>query len=416
MIRSRSRYVANVVVTVLVMVMALVITAAPATASHPSPTSSVVSFWERVSIKTIYPAVNPTPIPIGVLYLGFTSLAMYQAAQAAGRRHASTAAAVAQAAHDVLAEYFSAAKAQLDKDLASSLRAIPGGKAKQRGIDAGARAAHQMIVSRAHDGRNDGSIVYAKAPAPGVWQPPAAPPPAPPAPPGGMLAPWLGFVRPLILHRPIRVDGPDPLTSAEYAADYNEVKSLGAATSSARTPAQADTANFFNSNSAIMVGEGLLTYLEDNPISLMDTARLFAVMHTSMSDAVITCWRLKYEVGFWRPVQAILGADTDGNPDTVSDPNWTPLIANPPYSDYVSGHGCLTAPAVQTIRRTLGEDTPLLLHSIPLNVDRPYTNLSAIEEDAFHARIWGGLHFRDAMDDAYQIGHRAANQVLRKLR
>ena len=74
------------------------------------------------------------------------------------------------------------------------------------------------------------------------------------------------------------------------------------------------------------------------------TPRLFAVMHTAMSDAIILCWRLKYDVGFWRPFQAIQAAETDGNPATTADPTWTPLIPNPPYSDYVSGHGCLTAP------------------------------------------------------------------------
>ena len=135
-----------------------------------------------------------------------------------------------------------------------------------------------------------------------------------------------------------------------------------------------------------------------------------------MSDALITCWRLKYDVGFWRPFQAIHGADTDGNPATTPDPGWAPLIANPPYSDYVSGHGCLTSPAVQTIRRLLGENTTLTLHSYNTKADRTYPTLGAIEHDAFHARIWGGLHFRTAMEDAYAIGHEAADEILGKLR
>lgn len=146
------------------------------------------------------------------------------------------------------------------------------------------------------------------------------------------------------------------------------------------------------------------------------TPRLFAVMHTAMSDAIILCWRLKYDVGFWRPFQAIQAAETDGNPATTADPTWTPLIPNPPYSDYVSGHGCLTAPAVQAIRRTLGERTPLTLHSYVTNTERTFANLRDLEHDAFYARIWGGLHFRTAMDDAYAIGHAAADQVLRRLR
>ena len=347
-----------------------------------------------------------------MLYLGFTSLAMYQAAEAAGRQHGSQVAAIAQAAHDVLLEYFPASETALADALVTSLADVPDGVAKQRGVDAGARVAHKLIVSRAHDGRNDTSIIYQREQEPGVWQP---------APGGTMLGAWIGFVRPLVLNKPIRADGvtgPDPLTSAEYATQYDEVRRAGSATATAaeRTPGQTDTARFFNSNSAIMVSEALLRHLDTQPMSLTDTARLFAVIHTAMSDALITCWRLKYDVGFWRPFQAIHGAGTDGNPATMPDPGWAPLLSNPSYSDYVSGHGCLTSPAVQTIRRTLGENTSLTLHSYTTLADRTYANLSDIEHDAFHARIWGGLHFRTAMDDAYAIGHEAANQVLRKLR
>jgi hypothetical protein len=134
-----------------------------------------------------------------------------------------------------------------------------------------------------------------------------------------------------------------------------------------------------------------------------------------MTDSVITCWRLKYDVGFWRPFQAIHGAGADRNPATVPDTTWAPLVANPPYSDYVSGHACLTSPAVETIRRMLGEETELTLHSYNTNADRTYPTLSEIEFDAFHARIWGGLHFRDAMEDGYYIGHTAARRVLTRL-
>lgn len=380
---------------------------APAGASSP-PTqaagTSVVHDWQRTSLRTIYPAV---PIPIGVLYLGFTSLAMHRAAVAAQRVHGSQAAAVATAAHDVLAYYFGGASASLDADLASSLAAVPDGRAQRTGEVVGAQVARTLIAERADDGRNDGYVVYGRAEQPGVWQP---------APGTTMLAPWIGFVRPLVVHRPLPANGPDALTSAEYAADYAEVKAYGPATGSARTPEQTAIAMFYNSNSPVMVSEALLRHLDAAPLRTSETTRLFAVMHTAMADALITCWRLKYEVGFWRPSQAIAGAEADGNPATTAQAGWTPLLPNPPYPDYVSGHGCLTAPAIQTIRATLGERTSLTLHNTQLNTDRTYSDLRSIEQDAFMARIWGGLHFRDAMEDAYSIGHRAADRALEKLR
>lgn len=405
------------IVFMLVVMLAVPVSAAAAApaaaAGNSSDRSAVVRTWERISIRTIY-TERGTVIPVGALYLGFASLAMYRAAQAADARRGSAEAAVAVAAHDVLAEYFPASVAALDTDLTATLSALPRGGVTQRGEQAGRQAARDLIADRVGDGRGNGSVVYSKVAAPGVW-------PADATLKEGMLVPWLGFVRPLLLDHPIRargVTGPDPLTSARYAADYNEVKRLGSKESADRTTDQTDTAQFFNSNSAIMITEGVLRYLDAHPLRLTDTARLFAAMHTAEGDAVITCWRLKYEVGFWRPFQAIHAADTDGNPATAPDPAWTPLIANPPYSDYVSGHGCLTSPTVQVIRRTLGENTPLRLHSYSTLIqltDRDYRTLGAIEHDAFHARIWGGLHFRNAMNDAYAIGHAAANQVLYRL-
>ncbi len=401
--RRAATLITTIAVTTPLVAMS---TASNATTGPMTEDSRVVRDWERSSIRTIYTEAA-TPIPIGVLYLGFTSVAMYEAVTTAHRHHASAAAAAAVAAHDVLLEYFPGSAANLDADLAASLADVPDGPAERLGIRLGAVAADVMIKRRAHDGRNDASIVYARSPEPGVWQP---------APGGAMLAPWLGFVRPLVVRSPIKVDGPDPIGSAAYAVDYAEVKATGGTTAADRTAYQTETAVFFNSNSAIMVSEALLGHLDRHPLDVRATARMFAVIHGAMTDSVITCFRLKYEVGFWRPVQAVHGAASDSNPATVPDTNWAPLIPNPPYADYVSGHACLTSPAVETIRRTLGEQTPLTLHSYSLGTDRTYPTLSAIEFDAFHARIWGGLHFRDAMEDGYTIGHTAAQRAIKSLR
>jgi hypothetical protein len=127
---------------------------------------------------------------------------------------------------------------------------------------------------------------------------------------------------------------------------------------------------------------------------------------------VIRCWSLKRDIGFWRPSQAIAGADQDGNPGTAVEPGWAPLVPNPNYSDYVSGHASLTGPAVEVIRHTLGEHTPLELRSVSSPTPRVYPTLSEIEHDAFNARIWSGLHFRRAMEHGYDIAHRTAQGVM----
>ncbi len=361
--------------------------------------SQTVLDWETTAIRSIY-TENASPVPVGALYLGFTSLAMDDAVHRAHRGPRAAATAAAVAAHDVLAEYFPASTAALDADLATSLSAA--GPCTARAVRAGHEAADALIASRVGDGRGDASIVYTRAPGPGVWQPPAT----------GMLAPWLGYVRPLALRHVVSVPGPDPLTSAAYAADYDEVRRLGSATSTERTAEQTATALFFNSNSAIMLTEAVVRHLREHPLGVAATTRFFATAHASEADSVIGAWRQKFDVGFWRPTQAIAGAADDGNPATAPEAGWTALLPVPPYGDYVSGHAALTGPVAQVIRRTLGEHTTLVLHSYATNADRTYTSIGAIERDAFNARIWGGLHFRRAMVDGYALAHRTAERVL----
>jgi len=119
---------------------------------------------------------------------------------------------------------------------------------------------------------------------------------------------------------------------------------------------------------------------------------------------------LKFDVGFWRPFQAIAAADTDGNPGTERQTTWTPLVTNPAYSDYTSGHAAATGSWVEVVRQTLGDDTELTLRIG--SQARSYDSLTALEYDTLNARIWGGLHFRDAMDDGYLLAHTTAQRVM----
>jgi hypothetical protein len=369
----------------------------------PADTSRVTSArallnWERIAFRTVY-IDTPTPIPVGVPVLGFTSLAMHRAVQASlsRTRSSSERAALVAAGYQVLQHYYPALRGRLGADRAASLASVKPGAAKRFGVRVGKRAARAVLAERVGDGFLDPNIHFS-------------------LPPGGdMLAPWVGSLRHLVVRKEVEVGGPDALTSSAYTAQFEEVKSLGSAGSTTRTAAQTQTAVFFNSNSATMVGDALVRYLEAHPQPLAETARLFAAVHAAMTDSLIQCWRLKRDVGFWRPSQAIRGAASDGNPLTTADNTWTPLIANPPYSDYVSGHGCLTGPAVEVIRRTLGERTPLELISVNSPTHRTYPTLRALEQDAFHARIWSGLHFRTAMVDAYHIAHVTARRVMRAL-
>src|SRR5262245_8263643 len=200
--------------SIVVLALPLALTAgpvAPASAEQATTGSPVVVAWQRIALRTIF-TEGATPPQVGPLYLAFTSLSVHDAVQTSlDRGNSSDRAAVASAAHAVLSEYFPASRANLDADLAASLAAVPDGPREAKGIRIGRAAAADRIASRVKDGRNDTTIVYSKPDLPGIWQPSAS----------GMATAWLGFVRPLVVTRPIPVDGPDSLASAAYAADYN---------------------------------------------------------------------------------------------------------------------------------------------------------------------------------------------------
>ena len=163
-----------------------------------------------------------------------------------------------------------------------------------------------------------------------------------------------------------------------------------------------------------MYRAALCDLLDERPLGLLPTTRLFARIDAATATSFIQTWRMKYEIGFWRPIQAIALRRHDGNPRPTPQAGWAPLIANPPYSDYTSGHGSATSPFAEVMRQTFGDDTPLVLKSG--GVQRSYATLTALEHDALHARIWGGLHFRDGMEDTYYLGHTTADRVIRAIR
>jgi hypothetical protein len=298
----------------------------------------------------------------------------------------------------------------------AALATATDGPAEAKGIRIGERAAARMIESREDDGRNDLSVIYSQPNEVGYWQPP----PGAPTTGGGMAVAWLGFVDPLVSIDPVQVDGPDPLTSRAYAEDYQEVLETG---SSAPTPQLADealTAQFFAFNPLVMYRIAVCDMLTTSPMGLRDTTRLFSTIDTAVATTGIETFRLKFEIGFWRPFQAINDLRDDGNAATTPQPGWSPLVPNPVYSDYTSGHASATAPFAEVMRHTFGDDVTLTLTSPnlpdPATRVRTYTSLSDLEHDALHARIWGGLHFRDAMEDGYFLGHETARRVMEEMR
>jgi hypothetical protein len=312
------------------------------------------------------------------------------------------------AAYKVLVTYVPSAQASLDAAYAASLAKLPDGEAKDRGIAFGTRAADHLIRLRVGDGRN-APILFNQEPAPGVWRP---------TPPGmlPMSDPWMGFVRPLLVRSATQFAPPPPpaLTSARYTRDFNEVKALGSLNSTARTPAQTATAQFFSGNALIQFNTALRDQLTVRHLDIVDAARMFAAIDMSLGDAEISVWYAKYVHGYWRPITAINLAGTDRNPATVADPTWVPLLTTPPYPEYPSGYNVVSSTVthgLEDLFQTRHLRLTLISTAVPGAV-RQYDSGRALRRDVVDARVWLGIHFRFADTASRDMGRRLTDWTL----
>ena len=394
-----------------------------ATAATGAPTATddptVVSDWNEIAVTTLAGDTTKQGVET-FLYMGFVQAAVYDAVVGVEGRYepyrfharaphkTSVQAAAVAAAYKVLVTYVPSTQATLDEQYAASLATIPDGKAKARGVAFGTRAAEHLIRLRANDGRN-APIEFTQPPAPGVWRP--TPPAFLP-----MSAPWLGFVTPLLVRSATQFAPPAPpkLTSARYTRDFNEVKALGSATSTERTPAQTDTARFFSGNAMVQGNAALRDQVRVRDLDIVEAARMFAAIDMSVADAVISVWHAKYVDGYWRPITAINLADTDGNPATVADPTWTPLVATPPYPEYPSGYNVVNSTVthgLEDLFDTRHLQLTLISTAVP-GVERFYDSGRAERRDAINARMWNGFHFRFANTAARDMGRRLTDWTL----
>jgi hypothetical protein len=233
-----------------------------------------------------------------------------------------------------------------------------------------------------------------------------------------MFVPWMSAVTPLVLKSGAQFGEPGlpyTLTSKQYATEFNEVKRMGGnvATGSDRTDEQTATALFFSGNAQVQYTGALIDQADRRDLDIVDSARLFAAVNTSIADGLIAIWHAKLLYGFWRPISAINLADTDGNPATVPNTSWAPLLTTPPYPDFVSGYSGVTGAFTRSLQKTLGTgQLDVTLHSSALPGTRHFEKAGDLNDAVINARIWLGIHFRAADVEGAKMGQHAANWVL----
>jgi hypothetical protein len=323
---------------------------------------------------------------------------------------ASAKAAAAQAAHDVLVALVPPAnKPALDAALEASLAKIPFGQ-KWNGIKIGQAVAVKVLAWRQNDGfalSNPQPPAFLASTLPGIWRQTTD------GPPGAAQFSELGNVEPFgLLSATQFLPVPAPqLESAEYADDFNDVKDIGGKISAVRTPdeerlallfAAAPNTAFFNATNPFRLWNNVARDVSlARKMSLVETARMFALLNASIHDSVLTSHTSKFIYRLWRPVTAIVAADIDDNAATTADPGWVPLLGTPPYPSHASNMSCIGTGAAQMLGNVFGTD------SVPFTAvwydgasppavvsSQSYNSLWAMGHDEGSSRIWGGIHYR----------------------
>jgi hypothetical protein len=402
------------------MLVGLLGSAAPAFAD-------AVTDWNEITVAAV---AAGRPGPIGIVDIALVQVAVHDAVQAIEQRyepyHAELASkrgerlkgrlsgAVAAAAHDVLVGMYPAQAVTLDATYFTYL--ADHGLNGDPGILVGQQVAARILPLRRVN-PNPLPPPFVGGTSVGMWRPTPSylgNPPSP-APFSPMATPWMGEFDPFTLTGPTRFRAAPPpaLTSDRYTRDYNEVKEIGSLVSVKRTAEQTDLAYFYMETAPVLWNRALRSIAERYLHKNADSARLFALANLATADALITCWDSKKHFAIWRPLTAIQEGDADGNPATIGDPAWQPLINNPNYPDYTSGANSVTGAMTRTLELFFGTDKVAFefTSAAPLAVQksRSYERFSDAAEDVVDARVYLGIHFRFADVAARKQGTQVAD-------
>ncbi len=283
------------------------------------------------------------------------------------------------------------------------------------GVAVGEAAAALMVTARTGDGRygppvTDPAFFFTEGTGAGDWRNLVAP-----LSPMGNNFKWVGDVDPFLIEdaTDFATAGPKDLESEAYAAEWEQVRSVGAATGSTRTADQSAMALFWADHTTAMWSRIARQVSEQQGLTSTENARYFAMLYLTVSDALIACFEDKERHSFWRPQTGIRLANIDGNPATTADPTWTSFIGNPPYSDHPSGANCAASAFVGSLQDFFGTDRmsfSAMRSSSPIGpITRSYTRFSQARREVKFARVYAGIHFMSADAQAVNLGRKVAD-------
>ena len=340
--------------------------------------------------------------------------------------HAIADAAVSQAARDMLVQLFPGATAAADELLSTILSKIEDSDFKARGIIIGKDAAAALFEKRANDFPL-GFQTFVGPTGPGDYQSNWVPfvNATPMWPANAVYAPNLGELTPFgaASGDQFRDEAPHALSSAEYLADYNEVKSLGCTSCPLRTEEQTEIGAFWIESTASSMNRMTRALVAQQDLDGWEAARLIALVEMAVMDAYIASFEGKYYFNLWRPITAIRAGDVDGVEETVGDPAWDASFTTPPTPEFPSTHAYTGAAAAAVFIEYFKKDKINLTVTSPYylpGVERHLSSFSQMSYENSISRIYIGYHFRHAVEvgerQGKELGTYIFNNNLRELK
>jgi hypothetical protein len=376
--------------------------------------ADVISDWNENAVAFVTPRMVP---PAAQRVVAMVQVAMFDAVNSVDRRFlpylvqlptapaTSKEAAAAAAAGTVLIGLHPQAEGELKGALTTYLAAIPDGDAKSSGIRLGEAVAARILAARAKDG-SQVPDAYRPRTTPGIYVPT----------PITVASMWPN-VTPFALKSPsqFRPGPPIPLASEQWAADYNEIKTLGGKTSETRTAKQAEDARFWLITGPQSTDPIARQLVAAKKMSLVDGARFMALASVALADAYIAVMDGKYHYELWRPITAIRNGDIDGNSATEPDPTWQPIDNTPMHPEYPCAH-CIGSSALaavaETVFGTLEIPEVSMTSATMPGVTHRWSNLRDYADEVSQARIWAGFHYRFSVRVGQDMGRKIGQYVV----
>jgi PAP2 superfamily len=148
--------------------------------------------------------------------------------------------------------------------------------------------------------------------------------------------------------------------------------------------------------------------LEKENVNLAMTAELYAKLGIALSDGFVSCWKTKYDYSLMRPITFI---------QKNIDPNWKPFLSTPPFPEFTSGHSVQSGATAHILSSYFGENYAFvdMTHKDRKDINgspRKFSSFAMFATEAAMSRLFGGIHYREAIESGIKQGRRVSTKVL----